>query len=537
MNRSILLVVLFLVMLISACGRSPIYEDLPEYYDLQIERSPLRVEASNEMAYVLNHALMRRVGINQTQNDHMADLMDGRTAFNGNHILRRQRFYPSTAFLLIEDAINDIIWLFDELRYFYGAYIFMGGDNAFNRVRDDLIETMRHWGNPFIYTHELLYEIGFYLYPVLNDRHAYMIYNDHFYWFGHYYGFLFYHGQFYNNPSGFNRGVGMPYVTRLSFPFHFGFNNLCIESSFRLSLCNVSGEFVYTIVIPFYDSWYYHRRLPNFITIHYHDDSIETVPIQIMHQYYPTMDAMQMARRTAPSLVDINGIPVVTIPAMWDGFYHASEARRFRQQLNDIASSLYNEPIVIIDIRNNQGGLLDIPVNFFYNLMRINVPPNFSFVSVGDYHHVTNQLEVVIFGDLKNHMFGALPMTPSQFGYNQTLLQFVDDGIVYNDTLIILLTNHLTESAGEFMTDILFNIENTLVIGTNTGGTFVSTYGRASVLPRSRIRFYFNCTYLIHPPNHFSEGLGIAPDIWVRGDALEAALRMLDRHITQTTHP
>jgi len=43
-------------------------------------------------------------------------------------------------------------------------------------------------------------------------------------------------------------------------------------------------------------------------------------------------------------------------------------------------------------------------------------------------------------------------------------------------------------------------------------------------LPNSAIPFVFGTWLNIYPPEHFQEGVGIAPDVWVIGDSLTAAL-------------
>ena len=108
------------------------------------------------------------------------------------------------------------------------------------------------------------------------------------------------------------------------------------------------------------------------------------------------------------------------------------------------------------------------------------------------------------------------------------------DGVVSNEQLIIILTGYITQSAAEFMVDMAFNIENTLVIGQNTGGALLSNFGIAARLPRSRMPNNIgNYMFILHE-NHFREGRGFAPDIWVSGDALTAALGLIHNHFQHT---
>ena len=80
------------------------------------------------------------------------------------------------------------------------------------------------------------------------------------------------------------------------------------------------------------------------------------------------------------------------------------------------------------------------------------------------------------------------------------------------------------------MVDLFFNMENTLVVGQNTGGALLSAGSMPIALPNSGISVTFSNAMYVHPANHFQEGKGFAPDVWVNGDALVAALGMLDAH-------
>ncbi|MCL2415668.1 MAG: S41 family peptidase, partial [Defluviitaleaceae bacterium] len=105
------------------------------------------------------------------------------------------------------------------------------------------------------------------------------------------------------------------------------------------------------------------------------------------------------------------------------------------------------------------------------------------------------------------------------------------DELIPNDKLIIMLTDRLAGSAGESFVDLMFSMENTLVMGQNTGGV-LNTDGRYSnlSLPNSGILFGLGRAVILHPEGHLIEGVGIAPDIWVRGDALQAALALISNN-------
>jgi C-terminal processing protease CtpA/Prc len=83
-------------------------------------------------------------------------------------------------------------------------------------------------------------------------------------------------------------------------------------------------------------------------------------------------------------------------------------------------------------------------------------------------------------------------------------------------------------SAAEIFADKMLNLENTLIIGQNTAGFLIAPGNVPYYLPNSGIPFVAGIEHFMHPAGNFYEGIGIAPDVWVIGDALTAALAMVN---------
>jgi len=118
------------------------------------------------------------------------------------------------------------------------------------------------------------------------------------------------------------------------------------------------------------------------------------------------------------------------------------------------------------------------------------------------------------------------PVIPFEGGY--VVSDFAPVNMVSRDQILILLTDRYTMSAAESMTDMTFNLENSLIIGNRTGGVlnFDLTFPGMTT-PYAGMPFGFGSTMFIHPEGHLLEGIGIMPDLWVIGDALEAAIALL----------
>jgi C-terminal processing protease CtpA/Prc len=203
------------------------------------------------------------------------------------------------------------------------------------------------------------------------------------------------------------------------------------------------------------------------------------------------------------------------------------------QKFLSFAYLIKDEPVVIIDVRSNRGGNAAIPIMWFKNLLGENVPSNYIAFSVLNdeiYRELIGppfSTEYTVLRSLRN---------TTRFDENHRIANHPPDRVVGNERLTIILADRFTQSAAELMVDLTFNMENTLFIGQNTAGfaqtSLPSWYYR---LPSSGIPFQFGVSVNVFPEGHFREGIGIAPDIWVHGDALAAALGMLERHVIGTT--
>ena len=227
-----------------------------------------------------------------------------------------------------------------------------------------------------------------------------------------------------------------------------------------------------------------------------------------------------------PTLEFREGIPIITVRVMGadgheDAFFyeHAVAFLSFAELVRD-------EPAVIVDVRSNSGGNSLLPTRWFYALTGEIVPSNLTQLGTGgaDGRELENMME--------SH--------PLQEGYAEYFANFrqLDENhsisfdfprrIVYREQIIIVLTDRATVSAGEAFTDLTTNMSNALIIGSPTSGTLAFS-GRADVklLPNSGLNFAFGRGKLLWDDNHFAENIGIQPDIWTDGIALDVALGLL----------
>jgi len=418
-------------------------------------------------------------------------------------------------------ANYDVDLFFRSLSSLYALYIYFGGDEVFLPIRDHImyiIEQRTHW-EPYE-LEELLYEN---LAPIIVDS-IFRLGNGRF--MGDMEIFQ-YNSQFSRNENGFfcpERELHVHELVLQCIPDLY----INIQDSFRFSM-DESGEiFFYTLVITLPAPA---NEFPTYyLQIIYEDGTHEVVPLDMLPSIRSRGDR-EPSSDFYPSSEVMQGIPVVAIEVFGNpspddtlfGTTLAPQSMRGARQFLDIAGQLRYEPVFILDLRNNGSGYGLLADQWLHRLTGQNIPPNFNNLAIFNYDsHVDWFIEAA----------GPYHPAPVFFDENHTTLDLSPCRVIANDQLIIVLVDRFTALAGERMVDFAFSIENVLVIGQNTGGSYISGVGGVnSALPWSGIPFGFSSDIRVPPEGHFTEGIGFAPDIWVMGDALTAALNMLNHHI------
>ncbi len=194
------------------------------------------------------------------------------------------------------------------------------------------------------------------------------------------------------------------------------------------------------------------------------------------------------------------------------------------------AMDLADEPIVIVDIRANQGGSSYWGEQWLENLTGV-APAAAEIMSVlwtetavqGKINAVTYQGyngEIIDFlqADMAFVQNGApepwvthyLPPIPSIANDNQLVVVLMDKG---------------TASSGESFIGYLRQLKNVVFIGENSGG--IGQFGELArfVLPNTGLSVYFGTKLFFPPDFSLTEGIGYLPDLWVpTNQALDLSL-------------
>ena len=455
---------------------------------------------------VLVAANERRDNIIKPDYNQLLALTAGRTPTTENlapfqEQMRRLRFIPKS------DAIADVHDFFGLMRDLYGGYVYFGGDEVFSAILDDIIADIEaHRGNNIgrsaferiLHTH---------LSAVIVDNH-FTIGNQRFSRSSAFYhapdGLVFVRGY-----QGFRSANTERYLVEAE--------GHKIDDIMRLHVTG-TGQFVYSPVILRID-----ENLPSRLTIAfvYDDGTRENIVFR--------RENTRRRRHQEPSLQYIEGIPVVTVRQM---DFPESTARRSAdaRAFLSFAEVLRAEPVVIVDIRSNGGGNGNLPARWLHVLTGEIVPTNHVWLRAWDYEE---NLAAIRTATPESPFYSPEEifrryMNPAPFGDGYMIMGNAPDRIIERDQLLVLLVDRFTASAAEGFADKALNMQNTLIIGSHTGGVLNFDLTWPSLrMPRSGVPLGMGTAMIVHPYGHLVEGVGIAPDIWVHGDALDAAIAML----------
>lgn len=527
------LAICFLFILVTACGRSiePPLEAYPEPYPETIEtpaqvpyvyqpEEPEEIPQTQTITLDLDYAIAianERRAIPHVQDlDRINEMVYGRTP----SIIDWDRLFhpiPRPQALSREEAIDDVKIFFQVLQHAYGPYRRFGGDEVFRPLMYSIIEELSE--SETVATGLLAWMIQGEIAPIIADNH--FVFNDRpqnvssfdFVW----------DSPFGRDETGFRQLDTGLYVTEI-----VGHDK---HDVFRLSV-NEHGEFFYMLVIfrPSEDGTLYRLEV-----VFCNGETEVLVLRRSFHHFQPDYDA-------EPTLRFENEIPIVTmrgempfpVDTVWTDYSGSipDNAVLFLSFVDEIR----DEPIIIVDIRTNIGGFGHLGTLWLYDLIGEIVPLRLCVVHGAGaippedmsqlpqvwYDFFNPQEEAVqFFADLDEF----LPSWHVLDDYHSVFSS--ESGSVANDTFIILLVDRFVYSAAEMFTSQILNMENTLVIGQNTFGSNIASMWPSLYLPNSGIQFNMGTNYVMRPYGTWQDGVGYAPDVWVVGDALTAALAIV----------
>jgi hypothetical protein len=397
-------------------------------------------------------------------------------------------------FLKIQEAEEEIKFLFDYLKYGYASYYYFGGDEVFIPIRDKLIRVLPSVINkdnliPLDSYRNLLVE---YLKPVVVDCH-FCIGDIS---FANFYSYRYY---YYNESIIFEKDKK-------------GYYTLMGDNKYYLKTVNgeTPNNYIKPTIAP-------DGRLGYVIGL-ISKTKINDTSIQIIlgsgNNNIKENLTLKAAEKNYIEEADQNvgyrkfkekGITVIENRRL----YSISNDDKELDKFVSVSSALRKEKSIILDIRHNAGGGDRYVFDWMSGYTGEWVCPYSCFL--GGMHTKT------IFESIKtmyNLDYGKYEKEAEIPGWYDTSYAELDTPYS-NHNLLFALTDPWVASSGETFLAVLRETQNTILVGINSCGMRTSANNREIYLPYSKT--CINCGTDINLPSNlfWSDGIGYEPDLWV----------------------
>ncbi len=421
------------------------------------------------------HQEVEAVDVNVS--DYIGDLVDDEQR-NQYYLNNTQEKYDLEKVLTQQQAIEDVIYLFDAFHDCYGPYEYFGGTKVFDAAEEKIKEKLQKEESIKSADFEqlLLQQLRF-----VKD--------------GHFkinmkfpnptkFPFFFRETAFQKTERGYQTTDGKQ-VKSME-----GYENL--DEIMKRSLSK-EGELVYYPVLlkdcDFWDALETPQTCDETLTIHYINGEFEELAAE-PYQMYTEMDLENYEKNKIVRVWENGEIPV---------FQFNSFDEKYKNSILTGARILREAPVSVLDLRSNSGGSERIGWEW------INRYTNSQVLGHG------------IRIDTKKPMMSASP----------------EENWIKNEKLLIILMGKYSASSAEALLDYAYNVENVLIVGENTLGGVIG--GSSNIfLPNSACQIDIGGGKLSLFPEeegYMEELRGLYPDIWVpAGEAEDLVLRFLEHY-------
>lgn len=366
--------------------------------------------------------------------------------------------------LTVEQATDDVNYLFDAFYYTYALYDYFGGSTAYETARQAILEDLSGKDaltaeelQDILLTHLDFMKDGHFNINTWNTARTTKI------------PFFFRKRSFLKTENGYETSDGKT----VSFVDNHG----DLDDLFKRSISH-DGYLVYYPVLlknsKFKDAYNKKQFCDEKLTIHYTDGSSETLtaePYQIYHKNLPN-NAVSRTRK-------IGNIAELKLNSFKKGFKQM-DLKKILLGANYLKSS----PTAIYDLRSNGGGD-----------------------------------ESVVYDWLREYSGQRISGSGRRFNaYTGEPISSLRGHWIKNKNTLLVLCGKWSASGSEITLDCLYHLENCVIIGENTFGAMIGNNGGIE-LPNSKciVHFTQRTVYVSAESSkkYFEEMGGFIPDIWV----------------------
>jgi len=398
-------------------------------------------------------------------------------------------------YLSQEQMTYEINFLFDVLRYGYGAYQHFGGDEVFFAMRDALLEQLAQESD--------MLQLGTYLHEILLPAFADVIADNHFWLEGHR---LWAGSQLYMNGTYVVRESDVGFIVEIrGTSYAITSTKLSDGRDVAGLLPTLTREGELAWAFGHVEYGLHVHELRNMLQMVATLTNIETGESR---EHILMLHSVRDASGQGPEKSWRDGVPILRNWVLQDRSFVCT------------AETVRDEPVLVLDLRGHNGGNDGLALEWLYRYS--GHQPIYSML----FAHLRLNSAVV------REMTPWLPSAPSGSQPEWTLFETPSRReIIPNDRLVIVLTCNSIGSAGDTFVGYMRQMENVLIVGVNTRGVLVTGNVAEVVLPYSRFSVHFGVSLNIRPDLSQFEGVGFAPDLWVDpAESLDRVFRFIERY-------
>ncbi|WP_456276718.1 S41 family peptidase [Bacillus sp. AK128] len=427
---------------------------------------------------------------------------------------------------LTKEQLTEDIEIFNQtLKYMYPMYQFFGGDQAFNKAKDEVISDIES------HQEETMTKSRFV--DMIREHYQFIV--DTHFWIEHESIILSDYELYVTSLYSFTKDQnGEFWTTGEKAKKLLNINGDVNLESYLKPTINENGEIVYMLA-TFSESLSSNDREWEVVFQQDEEEQSEIISLKVESK------ELSKSRLGVPfSLEEKEGVPWLQIRSMFVG--EASPYDYY--DIINTAKKLKNEPYIVLDLRGNTGGNMHMVEMWLEEFFE--VPPSWT----SQYIYLISNTTHAFLQDTIDHMMENglseqnleeeffkekafigkydFPIEPT-WEVIENEFHSVND----HDTHIFVLTDNNTASAAEHLTYKLRLTNQTTVIGMHTMGAIISGDALYWMLPNSKAELQVPAFFNYHPDLIKIEAVGIQPDLWVRPEVAEQRILAFIKNNTE----
>ena len=513
-HKWIILTILLVTTLIIFSNKNEYQNIFKTVNEKRLENKNAEIDQINLSQYTFNENDKYNLGISEDQ----LKYLNFRYSItpSGEIKYRETNINTETIELTKEEAISDVNFLFNALKYSYAGYIYFGGDEIWSNAKNKIIDSINSYEDKI--TLKDLEKILFNNLSFVQDGHFSINFNFPLQKSNFYYSEEF---EIKEDKQGYyiNLSNNKWYIKSIN-------NDSNVKDYIKLSL-NKNGELCNYIGILSKANYFGRIKV---VLSSANEEQIIYVKLT------KSNGISHLDQITGYDYEEISGIPIFTMRRMYNVDSNDNSVELFAESANKAK----NEDVIIIDIRGNIGGN-DFGINEWFKNFT-GKTPNKTSTLISLTSLLNNTLIKRAFGENTTTKNTQDSISESTLSQRSNLLELAncnenkwyieklenkDDSLIKNNTKVFVLIDNNTASSGETFVRLLKNIENVIFVGTNTSGLGISDATNECILPNSKITVIYGSNLRLY--NDFTEGVGFESDIWINSnDSLDRILKFIN---------